>query len=139
MYKRALHAAKFVGLCLAVGVVTWGLSWLMQYLCSITIAGQHFHPNPAANRLALATIGAAVVVMVLFLLVTLPGCITWSCAVVVLLAIGLAVDWAVRHLLPGTAVSTPSAQIVYGVITAVWGILLWYIFFAEVIDRFAEE
>ena len=147
MHKRALRVAKGLGVVALVGVVTWLISWLIQFFCAITIPGQRLDvTSHQSSRLALYTVAAAVVVMFgIMLVLEVNGCLL---AVIIFLLGGSilsGIGWIAVRTFSGTAVSTLGAQITYGVVVLLWGVLLWYIFLkdvsrsvADIIDELAD-
>lgn len=143
MNERGVQVLKGLGLTIAAAALTWALSWFMQYVASITIP----HParslhitSPEANRLALVTVLATVVVMVaIVLLRILDGYDTFILILLFGGAIETGIGSVALHTFPATTVSTRPAQIVYGIVVVVWGILMWYVFLNNVTGELAEE
>ncbi len=138
MDRRIGQLLKALSMCIVAGALTWLLSWLLQFVCSIIIADQVLHLiSTASNRLALVTVLATVVVMVVVLLfLVLDG---FAVMVAIVFFGGLAIlgglPQTVFRLFLGTTVATQPAHIIYSIVVALWGILMWYIFLLDVTDR----
>jgi hypothetical protein len=59
------------------------------------------------------------------------GCLLLLIILLVGSAIVSGITWVGVHSFPGTTVSTPPAQVIYGIGVALWGLALWYVFLAD--------
>lgn len=140
MYKRAVRSLAFLGLCLGAGALTWAMSWLIQYICGISIAGQHFHlSDSATNRLAAVTVLATVVIMVALSLIRLLN--EWLLFFIIVFcgsAILAGISSVAMHIFPGTTVATDTARVTYDIVVLLWGILMWFIFLQDITEDIAD-
>ncbi len=129
MGERLKLAAGIVGAVLGFGTMTWLLSWLLQWICSLTIVHHSFSiDQPSVNRLALATVLATVATMALaWVIDELGGCLViLLCVLFWGTVIALIRQWT-QPLFAGTAVTTELTQVVYTMVVAAWGYLLYVI------------
>lgn len=130
MGDRAKIAAGVVGLVAGFGTGTWLLSWLLQWICQLTIAPhQAFSTNePSANRLALATVLWAALVIALFKgLEIMDGWTIFLVCLFVWSVIAASASQWEYDSFAGTAVTTHVARFVYIVVMTWWGYLLYYV------------
>jgi hypothetical protein len=135
MNERIVVVLKGLGLTFLAAMLTWLLSWLMQYVATLITAGQEFHLNQATNRLAFVTVVVTVVLMlVLATAVELRG----FANVIFFASFGLLfvsiIGWVANQAFPGTTISTVPAQWIYGVATALWSMLMWYVFLDDLVE-----
>lgn len=130
MLQRAIKA--FAGLCLTIvaACLTWALSLLMQWGCTLFVPGQTLTPTShASSRLAILTIFAVIALMIigLFLYYDDDGFVA---AVLVMLVIVSLFYWeeVSAYVFAGTPVITLPCQIIYYLVTMLWSVGMWYIF-----------
>lgn len=139
MNQRALIVLRRVGPFVIACALTWAASWLMQYICWLTIKGQSFNiTSKYVNRVALATIIAVIIlaVVIMFVLAT-DGCLAWLIGISIWLTILGVISW-VPTLFHGGPVATSTAQFCYGVAVLLWSALMWYIFLEGATTELSE-
>lgn len=128
-----LRMRKFLvafGVIVGAGIVTWLLSWLVQFICSLLFTEAAFSVgNRAVNQLAASTVLAVVVIVIAWaIILEMGGCMLIIVALLVGGAVVSGISWVAARVFVDTPVSNPAAQIVYGVLVVVWSFSLWYIF-----------
>ena len=133
MFRRDLQAIKLLVSLIGASAVIWALSWLGQYICAVTIAGQHFRiTDHAANRLAAITVAMVFVAMlIVFLMNWVRG---WPrlLGIIALTIASLPLASVILAVFAGTTVSTLLAQAVYYTATLLLGVFGWAIFLEDI-------
>ena len=116
---------------IGTGIVTWLLSWAVQFFCYLTTPSTTFDLGSRdISRLAACTVLAVVVIMLAWLILReLSGCMLFIVLLLTGGAIVSGIVWVAQRVFVGTPVSAVPAQVVYGIITIAWSLGLTYIFF----------
>jgi hypothetical protein len=136
MTTRVIKVIRGFGVVVGTSAVTWMLSWFIQYVCSLTIAGSAFRlGSQPANRLAAITVVAAFAVAVLILfIVDANGFLLFIMWVAFASSAIAGIAWLSNHVFVGTTVSTPAAHVIYSILVGIWGIALFYTFLSDLTD-----
>lgn len=131
-----LRIRKFLtlfGVIVAASAAIWLLSWFLQFICSLVMAGPTFDiGSRAVNLLAVSTVLATAVIVVAWaILMELDGCLVIVLVVLCTGAVVSAVGWVADHVFVGTPVSADAAQIVYGIVVVIVSLGLSYILFCD--------
>jgi hypothetical protein len=139
MPKRLIRSLIILVTSLVACAATWAMSWLVQFICSVTIYGPRFHlESQASNRLAAITILAVVVVMIGAVLFQIFGSDAAIGLVVIVLTFNIflvyGLVWVGEQSFRGTTVSTPLAGLAYTFFVLVWGAGMWWMLLENLVE-----